>query len=107
MANEDSDLHTEIQQGKHIHDTDMVMRQLEAINWIIANVTTPANYFHIIRRQLALPFRKPLIIMSPKSLLRSSECRSEFRDMLLGKIIINEEEFNVLFLFMFLFRYKF
>ncbi len=36
----------------------------------VANVTTPANYFHILRRQMHRPFRKPLIIMSPKSLLR-------------------------------------
>jgi 2-oxoglutarate dehydrogenase E1 component len=39
-------------------------------NWVIANVTTPANYFHILRRQLHRRFRKPLVIMSPKSLLR-------------------------------------
>ena len=36
------------------------VRQLQDINWIIANCTTPANYFHILRRQLALPFRKPV-----------------------------------------------
>ena len=35
----------------------------------VANITTPANYFHILRRQMHRPFRKPLIIMSPKSLL--------------------------------------
>ncbi len=39
-------------------------------NWIVANCTTPANYFHILRRQLKRPFRKPLVIMTPKSLLR-------------------------------------
>ena len=39
-------------------------------NWIIANCTTPANYFHILRRQLHRNFRKPLILMTPKSLLR-------------------------------------
>ncbi len=39
-------------------------------NWVIANVTTPANYFHILRRQLHRKFRKPLVIMAPKSLLR-------------------------------------
>ncbi len=39
-------------------------------NWVIANVTTPANYFHILRRQLHRTYRKPLVIMSPKSLLR-------------------------------------
>ena len=39
-------------------------------NWIIANVTTPANYFHILRRQLHRTYRKPLVLMTPKSLLR-------------------------------------
>ncbi len=39
-------------------------------NMQVANCTTPANYFHILRRQLLRPFRKPLVIMTPKSLLR-------------------------------------
>jgi 2-oxoglutarate dehydrogenase E1 component len=39
-------------------------------NWIVANVSTPANYFHILRRQIHRSFRKPLILMTPKSLLR-------------------------------------
>ena len=39
-------------------------------NWQVANCTTPANYFHILRRQLHRNFRKPLILMTPKSLLR-------------------------------------
>ena len=39
-------------------------------NWIVANCTTPANYFHLLRRQLHRSYRKPLILMTPKSLLR-------------------------------------
>ena len=39
-------------------------------NWIVANCSTPANYFHILRRQMHRSFRKPLIMMTPKSLLR-------------------------------------
>lgn len=39
-------------------------------NWIVANCTTPANYFHILRRQLHRTYRKPLVLMTPKSLLR-------------------------------------
>jgi 2-oxoglutarate dehydrogenase E1 component len=39
-------------------------------NMQVANCTTPANYFHILRRQMLRPFRKPLVIMTPKSLLR-------------------------------------
>ena len=45
-------------------------------NWIVANCTTPANYFHILRRQLKRPFRKPLILMTPKSLLRHPQAVS-------------------------------
>ncbi|MGA7327581.1 MAG: 2-oxoglutarate dehydrogenase E1 component, partial [Rhodomicrobium sp.] len=39
-------------------------------NWQVANCTTPANYYHVLRRQLHRSFRKPLILMTPKSLLR-------------------------------------
>ena len=39
-------------------------------NMQVCNITTPANYFHVLRRQMMRPFRKPLIIMTPKSLLR-------------------------------------
>lgn len=63
---------------------DFAVRQLHDINWIVANVTTPGNYFHILRRQIALPFRKPLIIMSPKSLLRHPDAKSCFDEMLEG-----------------------
>ena len=51
---------------------------------IVANCSTPANYFHILRRQIALPFRKPLILMTPKSLLRHPDCKSSFDDMVEG-----------------------
>jgi 2-oxoglutarate dehydrogenase E1 component len=39
-------------------------------NMVVANVTQPSNFFHLLRRQLTWPFRKPLVVMSPKSLLR-------------------------------------
>ncbi|MEM6781254.1 MAG: 2-oxoglutarate dehydrogenase E1 component [Pseudomonadota bacterium] len=39
-------------------------------NWQVANCTTPANYFHILRRQMRRDFRKPLVMLTPKSLLR-------------------------------------
>lgn len=82
MADEDEDKVTEIKETKHIQHTDISMYQLDDANWIIAHLTTPANYFHILRRQLALPFRKPLVMMSPKSLLRLPECRSSFDEMM-------------------------
>ena len=50
-------------------------------NMQVANVSTPANYFHVLRRQLKRQFRKPLIIMSPKSLLRHKLCVSSLADM--------------------------
>jgi 2-oxoglutarate dehydrogenase E1 component len=50
----------------------------------VVNVTTPANYFHLIRRQLAQPFRKPLVVMSPKSLLRHPKCVSELKALSKG-----------------------
>jgi 2-oxoglutarate dehydrogenase E1 component len=45
-------------------------------NWQVANCTTPANYFHILRRQMHRSFRKPLILMTPKSLLRHKRVTS-------------------------------
>ncbi|KAH1024835.1 2-oxoglutarate dehydrogenase complex component E1 [Dendroctonus ponderosae] len=65
-------------------DPDYVVRQLRDINWIIANCTTPANLFHVLRRQIKLPFRKPLLICTPKSLLRHPEARSKFDEMIDG-----------------------
>ncbi len=49
-------------------------------NLTVANLTTPANFFHVMRRQLARPFRKPLVVMSPKSLLRHPLCVSPLED---------------------------
>jgi 2-oxoglutarate dehydrogenase E1 component len=49
-------------------------------NWIVANCSTPANYFHILRRQLHRNYRKPLILMTPKSLLRHPMAVSDAED---------------------------
>ncbi|MDE3239718.1 MAG: 2-oxoglutarate dehydrogenase E1 component [Paracoccaceae bacterium] len=53
-------------------------------NWIVANCTTPANYFHILRRQLHRSFRKPLVLMTPKSLLRHPMAISDAEDFTTG-----------------------
>ncbi|TMV10221.1 2-oxoglutarate dehydrogenase E1 component [Ruegeria sediminis] len=53
-------------------------------NWIVANCTTPANYFHILRRQLHRTFRKPLILVTPKSLLRHKHAISAAEDFTTG-----------------------
>jgi 2-oxoglutarate dehydrogenase E1 component len=50
----------------------------------VAYCTTPANYFHILRRQIHRPFRKPLVLMTPKSLLRNKHCTSFLADMMPG-----------------------
>ncbi|MGB0681519.1 MAG: 2-oxoglutarate dehydrogenase E1 component [Magnetovibrionaceae bacterium] len=50
-------------------------------NWQVCNITTPANYFHVLRRQMHRNFRKPLIIMTPKSLLRHKLVVSELGEM--------------------------
>ena len=50
-------------------------------NMQVANITTPANYFHILRRQLKRDFRKPLILMTPKSLLRHKRAVSTLAEM--------------------------
>ncbi|MCH9780539.1 MAG: 2-oxoglutarate dehydrogenase E1 component [Alphaproteobacteria bacterium] len=51
-------------------------------NLQICNITTPANYFHALRRQVKRDFRKPLVIMTPKSLLRHKRCVSFSQDFL-------------------------
>ncbi|HZU63241.1 MAG TPA: 2-oxoglutarate dehydrogenase E1 component [Novosphingobium sp.] len=51
-------------------------------NMQVCNITTPANYFHVLRRQMHRPFRKPLIIMSPKSLLRHPMAKSKAADFI-------------------------
>ncbi len=53
-------------------------------NWIVANCSTPANYFHILRRQIHRSFRKPLVLMTPKSLLRHPMCISDAEDFTTG-----------------------
>jgi 2-oxoglutarate dehydrogenase E1 component len=56
------------------------LQQCAEYNIAVANLSTPANLFHIFRRQLERPFRKPLVIMSPKSLLRHPMCVSSKAD---------------------------
>jgi len=53
-------------------------------NMQIVNCTTPANFFHVLRRQLHWPFRKPLVVFTPKSLLRHPACVSPVQDFTNG-----------------------
>ena len=50
-------------------------------NMQVVNCSTPANYFHVLRRQVNRDFRKPLVVMTPKSLLRHKSCVSKLEDM--------------------------
>jgi len=51
-------------------------RQIQLTNWQIVNCTTPSNFFHVLRRQMHREFRKPLVVFTPKSLLRHKLCKS-------------------------------
>ncbi|MDB4105884.1 thiamine pyrophosphate-dependent enzyme, partial [Salibacteraceae bacterium] len=51
----------------------------------VVNCTTPANFFHVLRRQVKWPFRKPLIVFTPKSLLRHPKCISTMDDLAKGR----------------------
>jgi 2-oxoglutarate dehydrogenase E1 component len=53
-------------------------------NMQVANITTPANFFHALRRQMKRDFRKPLIVMSPKSLLRHPAATSKLEELSTG-----------------------
>jgi 2-oxoglutarate dehydrogenase E1 component len=65
-------------------------------NMQVANCTTPANYFHILRRQLKREFRKPLILMTPKSLLRHKRAVSALADFSAGtsfhRVLLDDAE---------------
>lgn len=54
-------------------------------NMYVVNITVPANFFHMLRRQLAMPFRMPCVVMSPKSLLRHPKVESPMEDFLSGR----------------------
>ena len=63
-------------------------------NMQMVNCTTPANFFHVLRRQLKRKFRKPLVVFTPKSLLRHPKCVSKIEDLSFGsfqELIIDEK----------------
>jgi len=60
-----------------VPNMDITQRsQIQRTNWQIVNCTTPANFFHVLRRQIHREFRKPLIIFTPKSILRHPLAKS-------------------------------
>jgi 2-oxoglutarate dehydrogenase E1 component len=69
------------------HSTARLERYLQMTaedNICVVNLTTPAQLFHCLRRQLLRPIRKPMVVMSPKSLLRHPECVSSLREITRG-----------------------
>ncbi|RLZ06997.1 2-oxoglutarate dehydrogenase E1 component [Faecalibacter macacae] len=60
------------------------LQQTADNNMIVANITTPANFFHALRRQVVTDYRKPLVVMSPKSLLRHPQAVSKLEDFTTG-----------------------
>ena len=70
------------------HSSGRIERYLQLCaedNIQVADPTTPAQYFHLLRRQMKRPFRKPLIVMTPKSLLRAEACVSSIADFTKGR----------------------
>jgi len=70
-------------------------KQIQENNWQVVNCTTPAQIFHVLRRQVHRGFRKPLVVCSPKSLLRYPGARSSIEEMAPGtrfRRLINDEE---------------
>mmetsp|Transcript_13193 Transcript_13193/g.32383 ORF Transcript_13193/g.32383 Transcript_13193/m.32383 type:complete len:1041 (+) Transcript_13193:73-3195(+) len=60
--------------------TEETRKQVQQSNWQVVNCTTPANYFHALRRQVHRDFRKPLIVVAPKDLLRHKLAVSSLED---------------------------
>lgn len=67
-------------------------------NMQVVNCTTPANFFHLLRRQLKRPFRKPLVVFTPKSLLRHPACVSPLEELSRGgfREVIDDEQVDPL-----------
>ncbi|MCB2200457.1 2-oxoglutarate dehydrogenase E1 component [bacterium] len=63
----------------------------------VCNLTTPAQYYHVLRRQIKRPFRRPLIIMAPKSMLRHKRAVSPVKELMEGSFqeIIDDDEMKV------------
>jgi len=60
---------------------DFGRQQVQKANWQVMNISTPANYFHALRRQMHRDFRKPMVVASPKNLFRLRQCVSPLEDM--------------------------
>lgn len=82
------------------HSSARIERYLQLCagsNMTVANCSTPANHFHMLRRQMKRNFRKPLIVFTPKSLLRHPRCVSSVDDLVNGSFqeVIDDEVTNI------------
>ncbi|WP_185864500.1 2-oxoglutarate dehydrogenase E1 component [Blattabacterium cuenoti] len=82
------------------HSSARIERYLQLCaknNMFVVNCTTPANFYHLLRRQMKLKFRKPLIIFTPKSLLRNTKCISSINDLSHGsfKEILDDDSCHI------------
>lgn len=71
------------------------LQQCAEMNMVVVNITDPANFFHALRRQMHWNFRKPLVVMSPKSLLRHPRCVSPIENVSKGEfqeLMVDEAE---------------
>lgn len=69
------------------HSSARIERYLQLCadnNMLVANPSTPAQFFHLLRRQIAAPYRRPLIVFTPKALLRHPACTSKITDFSSG-----------------------
>lgn len=82
------------------HSSGRMERFLQScaeFNMQVCNATTPANYFHLLRRQMHRNFRKPLVVFTPKKLLRYPKAVSTFEEMAKGKFqeIVDDPDVSV------------
>ncbi len=79
------------------HSSAKLERYLQScaeFNMTVANVTTPANFFHLLRRQQARPFRKPLVVMTPKKLLRPRNINRANEEVLHRECVSSFDDFS-------------
>ena len=78
--------HSSCRMERFLQQSDSSENQIDSdqVNMFIVNPTTPAQYFHLLRQQQIRDFRKPLIVVSPKKLLRLPEAKSNFSDFTPG-----------------------
>lgn len=83
LSSDDEDVYPEYESVDG-EEPCFALQQIQESNWQVINCTTPANIFHALRRQVHRPFRKPLIVMTPKSLLRHPLAKSTLDEVSTG-----------------------